>query len=91
MKEQIREYNAVWIEWIDSVMRLPVWFTPEKIIDDLSEQTDRFYTISYLVHENKKEYVLASSIHFDSDGVSSFGQIFTIPKGCVIKIKKLKQ
>lgn len=84
-----RKYRAVWIEWIDSTMKLPVWFTPYKLIEETKEPKDKFYTIGYLVHENKKEYVIAGSIHFN-DGVENFGQVFTIPKGCVIKMKNIK-
>lgn len=86
-----KKYQAVWIEWIDSVMKLPVWFPTGKLIEETSNPSEKFYTLSYLVNENKKEYILASSIHFDEEGsVISFGQIFTIPKGCVTKMKKIK-
>lgn len=86
----IKKYNAVWIEWVDSCLKLPVWFSPGKLVDETNEPKERFYTLSYLVHENKKEYVLAASIHFNEDGIANFGQVFTIPKGCVVKIKKIK-
>ncbi len=83
-------YHAVWVEWIDSTMKLPVWFPTKKMLDETKEPNDKFHTVSYLVNQNKKEYVFASSVHFDNDGVINFGQVFTIPKGCVITMKKIK-
>ncbi len=84
------KYQAVYIEWIDSTMKLPVWFTTGKLVDETKEPKDKFQTVSYLVNQNKQEYILASSIHLDDDGVVNFGQVFTIPKGCVIKLVKIK-
>lgn len=84
--DTVKKYKAMYVEWIDSTMKLPVWFTTGKLDEETKEPSDRFQTISYLVRENDKEYIFASSIHFTDNEVSSFGQIFTIPKGCVIKM-----
>lgn len=90
MTKEVGKYKAVYVEWLDSTMKLPVWFSTKKLLDETSKASDKFQTVSYLVNQNKQEYVFASSIHFDSDGVIGFGQVFTIPKGCVTKLKRIK-
>lgn len=89
MKPKKGTYKAVYVEWIDSTMKLPVWFSTERLVEKTHSPEDKFQTVSYLVNENKLEYIFASSIHFDEDGVVGFGQVFTIPKGCVTKMKKI--
>ena len=39
--------------------------------------------------EGKLEYIFASSIHFEDEKAVGFGQIFSIPKGCVTKLKNI--
>lgn len=56
---------------------------------ELSEKGDFFYSTGYLFKETKWHYYLANSIHFEDNEAVSMGHIFSIPKGCVIKIKKL--
>lgn len=87
---EIRKYQAVYIEWIDSALKLPVWHVTGRLMDETKNITSVFKTVSYLINENKHEYILASSIHFDEGEVIQFGQVFTIPKGCVLKLKKIK-
>lgn len=84
------KYQAVFIEWIDSTMKMQIWVSTEKLIDETKNPSSKFRTISYLVNENKLEYILASSIHYENGEIVGFGQIFTIPKGCVTKMKKIK-
>lgn len=75
--------------WVDSCAKLPVWFNPKRLIDEMSEAKEKFNTISYLVHENELEYIFAASVHFDDSGVVNFGGVFTIPKGCVLDIRNI--
>ena len=84
------DYHRVWIKWLDSTMRKKVWWSPIDILDDVKkcEDGDYFYSTGYLFKETKKHYYLANSLHFEDKEVVSFGQIFSIPKGCVIQIKK---
>lgn len=84
------EDKIVFVEWLDSISQAQVWFSPDTIRDTFKEPTDKIYTIAYLIHQNKKEYIFASSAHCTEDGVINFGKIFTIPKGCIVKIKKIK-
>lgn len=81
----------MYVEWIDSTMRKSVWSSAENLLNDTMTVQDRFQTIAYLVNQNKLEYIFSGSLHFDGDNdVVSFGQVFTIPKGCVTKLIKLK-
>lgn len=84
------KYQAVYIEWIDSVMKLPVWHSCDDLLGITKDISSIMHTIGYLVNENKNEYVLSGSIHFDGGEAIQFGQVFTIPKGCVLKMQKIK-
>lgn len=84
------KYQAVYIEWIDSTIKSQVWHTPSDLLNETKEVVSNFQTIAFLVNENKHEYILASSIHFDAGEAIQFGQVFTIPKGCVLKMQKIK-
>ncbi len=91
MKKKEGSYQAVYVEWLDSCMKTPVWFSTGELLEGTKSVRDTFKTVSYLVNQNKYEYIFASSIHFDKDNDAvSVGQIFTIPKGCVTKMIKIK-
>lgn len=81
--------QAKYVEWIDSTMKPQVWWDVEELIKEVSEQKSVFKTIAYLAYETKDEYIFANSIHNNDGVVVSFGQIFSIPKGCVLKIKNV--
>jgi hypothetical protein len=82
-------YKAVFIKWYDSMSVKQVWWNLGDLIDEVRsmEEGDYFYTLAYLVMENKNSYIFANSIHFEDKKVISFGKLFTIPKGCVEYIK----
>lgn len=86
----IKKYKPVLVEWVDSMSQPPIWQSPDEVIDRFAETKDRIYSIQYLIHQNKMEYVFASSLHICEGKVITFGEIFTIPKGCVLKMKTIK-
>lgn len=95
MKKQfIKEfqYKRVLIKWLDSTSRKTVWWDYEVLNREIikSEKGEYFYSVGYLFKETKLNYYLANSIHFEDKKAVSFGQIFSIPKGCVLKIEHLK-
>jgi hypothetical protein len=85
-------YKRVLITWIDSTMRKTVWWTYQALEQDIneSEKGEYFYSVGYLFKETKLNYYIANSIHFEDKKAVSFGSIFSIPKGCVLKIENLK-
>lgn len=84
------KYLRVWIMWLDSTAQKKVWWSAKEILEEIekAEDGDYFYSSGYLFKETKKHYYLANSIHFEEGQAVSFGSIFSIPKGCVLKIKK---
>lgn len=90
MKLKKKTYKAVYVEWIDSTMRSRVWYNLKELIDDSKQTEDKMQTVAYLVAENKLEYVFCASIHFEEGEPVEVGQSFTIPKGCVIKMKPVE-
>lgn len=87
MKLKKHNYKAVYVEWIDSTMRSKVWHSFKDIVDEMKTVNDKMQTVAYLITENKLEYVFCGSIHFEEGKAVEAGQIFTIPKGCITKIK----
>lgn len=85
------KYEAVYVEWIDSVSLKQVWHSFSDVTKDHTKTTDKMQTIAYMIFENKKEYVFCNSIHFEEDKAVHAGNIFKIPKGCVTKIKRFKK
>jgi hypothetical protein len=85
MKE--KKIRRVEIDWIDSISEAVVW---HNTIDVCEEPKDNFKSIGYLVDTTKNYYHLAASLHFDDDGQPNrAGSIFRIPKGCVLKVRKI--
>jgi len=86
------QYKRVLITWIDSTMRKRVWYQYQDLENDIKEgeKGEYFYSVGYLFKETKLNYYLANSIHFEDKKAVSFGQIFSIPKGCVLKIEHFK-
>lgn len=88
-KRKIKQgtYKAAYVEWVDSTMRSTVWWKAQDLFDDTKKAQDTFQTVSYLVNENSLEYIFCGSIHFQEGKAVAMGQIFSIPKGCVTKLK----
>jgi hypothetical protein len=89
MKFKKGTFTAIYIEWIDSVMDTKVWHDFSDIVEDNKQPNNKICTIGYMVTENKKELVLGGSIHFTDGEAIHAGQIFTIPKGCVTRIRRV--
>jgi len=88
------QYKRVLITWIDSTARVnKIWWRFVDILNDIkdSEKGEYFYSVGYLFKETKLNYYLANSLHFENKKVVSVGQIFSIPKGCAIKIEHLNK
>jgi hypothetical protein len=87
------QYKRVLVVWIDSTMRKRVWWNYQELKEEIteSEKGEYFYSVGYLFRETKLNYYLANSIHFEDKKAVSFGQIFSIPKGCVLKVEHLKK
>jgi len=67
-------------------MRKQVWWSVEDALNETKEaEKDYFYSVGYLFKETKRYYYISGSIHIENDKLVSFGEIFSIPKGCVIK------
>lgn len=82
------KYAPTYFEWIDSTLHIPVWQDMEEIIERANDP-HRMITIGHLIHETRLEYILAGSIHFEEGEAIRFGDIYSIPKGCVLKKKKI--
>ena len=91
MKIKKGNYCRVCIKWLDSTSRNTIWWDVKNLEADIeeSEAGDYFYSVGYLFKETKLHYYLANSIHFENDKAINFGQVFQIPRGCVLKIERL--
>jgi hypothetical protein len=92
MKKPItKNVNLVEIDWIDSTQNVQVWHNLDDIIKEETESKEVMKSVGYLIHKDKRKHLLANSLHYDNTGklANRVGSIFTIPTGCVIKIKYL--
>jgi hypothetical protein len=74
--------KIVEIQWVDSTAEVDVW--EQK--DDYSRELEPIKTIGYLIEQDKDKVIICQSV---SD--SQYGQTFRIPKGCIKKIKTIKE
>jgi len=73
------------ITWRDSVCNNSPWFSVEDALV-WAKQEAIMQTVGYFVHEDKHTLTLAQSLY----GSKSFGGLWGIPIGCIIKRKRLK-
>lgn len=84
-------YQAVYVEWIDSTREKQLWFNITEIEKYYKKPMCLMQTISYLIMENKLEYVFCTNLQFEKGNCVYLGNVFSIPKGCVTKIKKIRK
>lgn len=83
-------HKYVAIKWLDSVQNAKVWhsFRHIKGACEEVETDDHILSTGYLVHESKRFVHICASMHFAGEKPEAFGSIFSIPKGCIIWIKR---
>lgn len=74
------------VEWIDTYS-YSGWYT-ENEIDNLT-RSDTTKTLGFFVKETDFFIILAMSLESNKDFVP-YGGIKWIPKGCIVKIRKIK-
>lgn len=75
----LKKNSLIWVEWLDA------WASTEDNTKPLVHTT-----VGFVYRESKDEIVLAQSHYFAEDEKIT-NNFFGIPKGCIIKIKKLKE
>ena len=83
-----KKEERVFVEWIDSMQFTRPWWSIKEFIEE-SKQPSIMTSIGYKFHEDKYFIYIATSQHWDRDEVVSFGGINSIPKGSILKIKKI--
>ena len=87
---KLKKIRKAEIHWIDSTQSNQVWWDIEEYMSNMKKSQEVFISVGYIIDKGKKKIVLATSIHIDDDGdVNRAGTIFTIPLGCITKIKYL--
>lgn len=76
--------QGVWIEWIDS-MHTAGWADRDLCE---SKKLSNCKTLGWLIKETKDIFIIGLSFDNQTD---SFGQLLTIPKVAVKKVRKLKE
>ena len=80
----MKKYQIVEIEWLDS-MAASGW---QRTVDIVSSPLEGMAhkTLGYFFTENKRSILVVQSRRNDLEFLDG---VFEIPKGCIIKIKKL--
>jgi hypothetical protein len=81
-------WDKLEIDWMDSVSNTSGWKTPEEF--NWKNHYNALYhkAIGYYVNECKDGITICQSYAVDNGGM--FTEAFTVPRGCIQKIKKLK-
>ena len=92
-KELTIKIRRVEVSWIDSISDKIIWQWIPQAIKDAKTSKEIFKSIGYLIYQNKKITLIASSLHFPYEGektktIDRAGTLFTIPTGAIIKIKR---
>lgn len=86
LKSDHSPYCMVYMEWIDIVATDSGWHTVEELNIWLETETDTVKQVGFIYKETKSYIVLIDSF-ITTDHV---GAAIKIPKGNIIKIKRLK-
>lgn len=81
--------KGVLIIWIDSTSLSNTWEDEEKALEFIE---DEFIVsqLGYILEETDKYILLCSRIgEFSQTKIKHYGDVFKIPKSCVLKIKQL--
>lgn len=85
---KLKKWDRVEIDWVDSIQNTGGWKSP----DDFSWKTHygamHHKTIGYYINECKLGITVCQAHADDNDDL--FVGAFTMPKGCILKIRKLK-
>ena len=81
-----RSFPRVEVEWTDAAST-PGWNVLRDVLDDRG--TVEVHTIGYLIRRTPKLIQLAQSYHASGDDVR-LGEPFSIPRGCVRKVTRIK-
>jgi hypothetical protein len=85
------KFKLVIVQWHDSMHHSRPWFsTHDALVRAEESERDHCVTAAYLIHKTKNLYHFASSLNVQDREVVSFGGLFTIPRGCVYSMKKVK-
>lgn len=79
------KYKLVEVEWIDITTTDPGWHTIEEIEEWIEQSTGKVKQAGYIYKDTNNYLVLIDS-YFEDD---ILGCAVKIPKGCIIKIRKL--
>ena len=92
MKKKSHMWTRVVIHWIDSTQYRQPWWNAKDFMEytEKRENSNAMMSTGFKFHEDKYFIYFAQSIDFIGDNVSHFGGIFSIPKGCIIKVVKCK-
>lgn len=85
-------YKLIKIAWLDSLGdNQPIWQLPEEVKQNFKKSQEHFISVGYLIYQDKKNTVLANSIHYADDGkqIGRIGGIFSVPTGAIFQTKIL--
>ena len=84
-KETTKNWSRVWVIWIDSAKFRQPWWSYEDFAKE-SKSPAEMWSCGYKFHEDKNFVYLATSLQWEDGKVVMFGNITSIPKGCIKKI-----
>lgn len=82
--------RRVRVKWIDSSKITQPW-TSVGELRRMDDEADYITSVGYLVKRTRRLLVLCNDLHHEGGkGVVAYGGVFLIPRGCVLKMRRLK-
>ena len=89
---KLKKYDLIEIEWMDSIENTSGWHTEKSFKFDEHYSFLVQKTVGYLIKESKDAISTSKCRGMIShEGGFDFNGLWTIPKGCIKKIRKLKR
>jgi hypothetical protein len=87
-KIKLKQWDKIEIDWQDSITNTSGWKEPAEFDWKGHVAATYHMAIGYYVNETKSVITICQA--YAVDNFHMFIGAFTIPKGCIIKIRKLK-
>lgn len=85
---KLKQWDKIEIDWLDSIQNTDGWMSPKEFSWEHHYKTLYHKLIGYYVNECKEAITICEAYALDNG--EKFVGAWTVPKGCVTKIRKLK-
>jgi hypothetical protein len=86
----MKPLDIVYVIWRDALGSSIPWESIDDVEKDVRGKWDTIETVGYFVYQDKRYLTLAQSVQFNKlSEPCKLGGVFSIPTGCIIKMRKV--